>query len=436
MSTRLGHLRATVRAAVTTFVERLRGEHARHWLTADRLRFYSAGALVCFTLFVSIYLVRVMWTSHEYLTPLAVDFIPFWSASHLALHGHAVDAYNFEVLHKLESAALSHPAGILLWLYPPSFLLVVYPFALLPWKIAAAIFFGVTYLMFIKAMHCVVGRKETMMVAAAFPGAILVALAGQNGLLTASLVAFGLVALPRRPVLAGVCFGILCVKPQLAVLLPFALLCSRSWRALSALVVTALAMLGVAVALFGVETLWAFLHSMGTVTRYVEASRAAMHRIPSAYSFVKMMHGPTMLANAAQAVSAVLAAAAVWYAWSRDASHALRAATLVCASLMVSPYLYDYDLAWLGVFIAWYVKHAMEHGWRPWQREWLIVLWLMPFAGLFVVGNLHFQFMPLAIAMTLGMVVHRIALERRAACQVQEPAWDPSVGVYVAGAQK
>ena len=436
MSARLQHLNARVRSGVTTFVERLRCERAQHWLTADRLRLYSVGSLICFVLFVSIYLVRVMWASHEYLTPLAVDFVPFWSASQLALHGHAVDAYNFAVLHEVETAALSHPAGILLWLYPPSFLLVVYPFALLPWKIAATIFLGVTYLMFIKAMHCIVDRKETMMVAAAFPGAILVVLAGQNGLLTASLVAFGLVALPRRPVLAGVCFGIVCVKPQLAVLLPFALLCSRSWRALGTLGFTALAMLGIAVAVFGVETLWAFLRSMGTAAQYVESSRAAMHRIPSAYSFIKMMHGPTMLANAAQAVSMAVAAAAVWYAWSRNASHTLRAATLVCASLMVSPYLYDYDLTWLGVFIAWYVKHSMKHGWRPWQREWLIVLWLLPFAGIFIVGKLHFQFMPLAIAMTLGMVVHRIALERRAARQQQLPACDPSVGVHVAGAQK
>jgi hypothetical protein len=435
MSTRLEKMIASVRTSASTFVERLRGERAAHWLTADRLQLYSVGALICFTLFVSIYLVRAIWMSHEYMTPLAVDFVPFWSASHLALHGHAVDAYNFEVLHKVESAALARPAGILLWLYPPSFLLVVYPFALLPWQIAATLFLGVTYLMFIKAMHAIVGRKETMMVAAAFPGAMLGALAGQNGMLTASLVAFGLVLLPRRPLLAGVCFGVLCMKPQLAVLLPFALLCARSWRALGALAFTALAMLGIAVALFGVETLSAFLHSMGTVAQYVESSRAAMHRIPSAYSFVKMMHGPTMLANAAQAVSVASAAAAVWYAWSRAASHALRAATLVSASLMVSPYLYDYDLAWLGVFIAWYVKHAMEHGWRPWQREWMIVLWLMPFAGIFIVGKLHFQFMPLIIAMTLAMVVRRIATERRALGRAQVPALNPGIGAHAVGAQ-
>ena len=403
---------SAMKTRLKIFFERLRGERCPHWLSAERLHFYSVGVLICFVFFVSIYLVRVIWTSHEYLSPLGMDFIPFWSASHLALLGHAADAYNFAVLRQVESAALSHPAGILLWLYPPSFLLVVYPFALLPWKLAAMLFLGSTYLMFLGAMRLIVGRKETLMVAAAFPGAILVMLSGQNGLLTASLVAFGLALLPRRPVLAGVCFGILCVKPQLAVLIPFALLCARSWRALAALIFTASAMLGLAVALFGVETLWAFLQNMGVVANYVETGRATMQRIPSAYSLFKMMHAPATLAYAAQAVSAVSATTAVWYAWSRDVPHALRAATLVCASLMVSPYLYDYDLAWLGVLIAWYAKHAMTHGWRPWQREWLIVLWWMPLSGILIVGNLHFQFMPLIIAMTLAMVVRRIAAER------------------------
>jgi len=216
-------------------------------------------------------------------------------------------------------------------------------------------------------------------------------------------------------VLAGICFGVLCMKPQLAVMVPFALLCARSWRALGALVVTAVSMLALSVALFGIDTLYAFLHNMGTAAGYVESGRAALHRVPSAYSLVKLMHGPTMLANAAQAISALSAIAAVGYAWSRDASQSLRAATLVCASLMVSPYLYDYDLAWLGVLVAWYAKYGMERGWRPLAREWLIVLWLTPIFGISLVKALHIQFIPVILAATLFAVIRSIAAERHEA---------------------
>ena len=429
-----GTIASAARILIRTFFERLYGESAAHWLNADRLQFYSIGALISYAAAAAIYLFQAVWMPHEYISPLAIDFLPFWSASHLALQGHAVDAYNFAVLGKIESAAVGHPTGILLWLYPPSFLLFVYPFALLPWKIAATIFLGCTYVVFVKSIHVIVGRKEALLVAMAFPGTALVVVAGQNGLLTASLVAFGLALLGRRPVLAGICFGVLCVKPQLAVLVPLALLCSRSWRALAALAVTALSMLAVSVAIFGADTLAAFVHNMGTVAGYVETGRAALYRIPSGYSLVKLMHLPTTLANAVQAVSALSAAAAVCYAWSRPASHPLRAATLVCASLMVSPYLYDYDLAWLGVFIASYTKHGMERGWRPWHREWLIVLWLMPWFGVLVVSHIHVQVMPLMLALTLGMTLQRIAAERRKPADLSPTEWNGSIGAREAGA--
>jgi hypothetical protein len=102
---------------------------------------------------------------------------------------------------------------------------------------------------------------------------------------------------------------------------------------------------------------------------------------------------------------------------------------------MISPYLYDYDLAWLGVFIAWYVKHAMRYGWRPWEREWLIVLWLMPLFGILIVGDLHFQFMPLVLAATLIAVTRRVARERRSMGAARWTTGNRGVDVRSAGAQ-
>ncbi|PMS13608.1 DUF2029 domain-containing protein [Trinickia caryophylli] len=392
---------------------RLRALRRRpHWATGERLRFYSIGALVCYVLWLAIYFYKAIWNPHGYMSPLALDFLPFWSASHLALHGQAVDAYNLAILEKLESATIQHSVGILPWLYPPTFLLFVLPFALVPWKIAAAAFLCATYLLFMKAMHRIVPVREAVFVAAAFPGAALAIAAGQNGLLTASLIAFGLSLLPRRPVLAGLCLGLLSMKPQLAVLVPLALLCSRSWRTLASFSAISLSMLAASVLAFGFGTLEAFLANMNMAAGFVETGQAALARIPSMFSMVKLAHGPTTLAYAVQAASALAAAAAVCYAWLRHASHALRAATLVCASLMVSPYLYDYDLAWYGVLIAWMCRHGLEQGWRAGEREWLVLLWLLPFAGILVVTRIHVQFMPLVSAATLAWLVRRIALDR------------------------
>ena len=247
----------------------------------------------------------------------------------------------------------------------------------------------------------------------AFPGAALVLVCGQNGLLTAAIAGLGLVLLRRQPVIAGICLGLLCIKPHLAVLFPLALLCSRSWRALAAMAATAAVILVVSVLAFGTGTLAAFLHNAGMIAGLVESGRAALARIPTVFALATLTHVPAAWAYAAQGAVALVAAAAVCNAWGRECSLQLRAAVLICASLLVSPYLFDYDLTWLGVLIAWCVRHGLARGWKRYEREWLVGLWLLPIAGVFVVMQLKFQFMPLVIATTLWMLMRRIAQERR-----------------------
>jgi hypothetical protein len=147
---------------------------------------------------------------------------------------------------------------------------------------------------------------------------------------------------------------------------------------------------------------------------YVETGRALMFRVPTPFAALKLLHAPTTVAAAVQAVSALCAAAAVCYAWRRPSAYGLRAAVLVCASLLVSPYLYDYDLTWYGILIVWVIHHAREHGFQRGQREWLAVLWLAPIAGLTIVSHLHVPFTPLISMATLWMLVTQIARERNA----------------------
>lgn len=391
-----------------------------HWLNGERLRTYALVALACYGVFFAVYLYRTEWQHRADFGPLALDFLPFWSASFLALHRHAIDAYNLVTLTAVETDAISRSPGILPWLYPPTFLLLVYPLALLPFKIAAAAFLGGTLALFVSVLRAIVPGRQTVLLALAFPGTALVLVSGQNGLLTASLVGLGLVLLRRHAALAGLCFGLLCIKPHLAVLLPLALLCARSWRALGAMALTAATLLAVSVLLFGAGTLLAFLHNAGFISGLVESGRAALARIPTVFAMATLAHVPRAWAYAAQGASALLAAAAVCHAWGRDCPYALRAAVLVCASLLVSPYLFDYDLAWLGVLIAWYVRHGLARGWQHHEREWLVGLWFAPIAGVLVVAQLKFQFMPLVIAATLGMLMRRIAQERRAPVVLQD----------------
>src|SRR3546814_13973031 len=80
-----------------------------------------------------------------------------------------------------------------------------------------------------------------------------------NGFLTGALLIGGLRLLGTKPIVAGILFGILTVKPQLGILLPFALLAARQWTAIAAAGATTVLLVGISVLLFGWESWQAYI---------------------------------------------------------------------------------------------------------------------------------------------------------------------------------
>ncbi|CAB3771063.1 membrane protein [Burkholderia sp. MSh2] len=387
-----------------------------HWLNRRRVCLYAGAALVAELLFIGIYVIRVCLSHNGALEPLSQDFSPIWSAAWLAAHGRAADAWQFSALFAIQKLAvptMTLAGGTLPWLYPPSMLLLVLPLGWLPYLLALVLWLGVTVALFAATLRATVQHDPAWLCALAFPGAFLTVIVGQTSLLTATLAGAGLLLLNRRPVYAGICFGLLTMKPQLAVLFPFALLCAGQWRALAAWAATIACSVALATLAFGFGPWVTFAHVIGGVYTIIGHGQARVARMPSAFALATMAGWPAIVANGLQLLSAATAAAAVAYAWRGNCAYALRAATLACACLLVSPYLYDYDLTWYGIVIAWYARYAWTRGWRRFDREWLLLLWLMPLAGLLAVPHLSFQFMPLVTLASLGLLVSRIAQERR-----------------------
>jgi hypothetical protein len=391
-----------------------RTDRRRHWLTRQRLCAYAGALLIIYVLLPCSYVLHESWMHRLSFGNRGRDYVAFWGASRLALQGHAVDAYSLKAMGVVEKSVVPELTGILPWLYPPTFLLLLYPAALLPYEVSAWLFFGLTLAAFTAAVNAILPGRIPTLLALAFPGAVITALSGQNGLLTAAVMGLGMVLLSRRPVWAGVMLGLLCIKPHLAVLIPLALLCSRSWKTLAATATTAAALSAVSVWLFGADTIAAFAHSLGLIQGIVSSGQTLLTRIPTFFSLARQLHLPAAAAYAIQACSACAAIASVIYVWSRPSAHDLRAATLVCATLAASPYLYDYDLTWYGLVVAWYGRFALVHGFRRYEREGLIFLWFAPAMGLFVVRYIDFQFLPLVTLGVLAMLVTRVRDERHA----------------------
>ncbi|THD04791.1 hypothetical protein B1810_04325 [Panacagrimonas perspica] len=383
-----------------------------HWLDAERLRVYP-------WLFISVYVVLgAAWIalSHDGVDikgkPLGYDFIAFWAASRVALEQSALAAYDLATIVQAEREVFpgiltAHP-----WHYPPTFYLLVLPLSLLPYALSFIAFTGATLGAYIAVLRRALPQREALPWLFAFPGTMLNLFHGQNAFLTAALMGGGLLCLQRRPVTAGVLLGLLAIKPHLGLLIPVALAAGGHWRAFAGAALSSVTLLGLSSAVLGVETLAAFVDRLPHVSQWVANNQLPQVKMPTLFVTTLMLGGPTWLAYALHIGLTMGAAAALWWLWRAPVTRTLQYAGLCCAALLASPYLFDYDLAWLALPLAWSVRHGLEHGWRPGEREILMLAWLLPivFQGLAVVTHLGIG--PFVIGALFIVILRQAGRER------------------------
>ncbi|MFC4519352.1 glycosyltransferase family 87 protein [Cupriavidus pinatubonensis] len=386
-----------------------------HWLDAERMRLYSCAALICYVVFFGIWMYRAWILNIAGLFPPGADFVVFWSAAKVALEHGAVAPYNLDLLQAKEIATVPQVlvgGGALPWLYPPTFLLAILPLGLLPYGAAAFVFLTGGACWYGWAMSRTLPWRGAWIAALGFPGVAVCIATGQNSLWLAGTAGLALTLLRQRPVLAGALLGLVTVKPHIAIMFPLALLCAGQWRALLGMAASAAALAALSLVCFGVEPVLAFLSATGLARAAVENGTAPLIRMPTMFAATKLLFGGVVLPYVVHAVCACAAVASVIYAWSRPCSFALRAAVLSTAMLLVPPYLYDYDLAFLGIAMAWLGIHAHRCGWLTGERELLVVLWLLPLYGLLLGEWFGIQLMPIGLVLALALGVWRIRLER------------------------
>jgi hypothetical protein len=301
------------------------------------------------------------WLGHA--QPRAVDFLSFWAAGRLALHGKAAVAYNV-VWHKFMEQTATPMSGWLPFPYPPPFLLFVTPFALFSYWIGLALWVVVT-----GAIYLVGVRKWARLpYSLAHPAVPVNGWIGQNGLLTCGIFAAGLTMLATSPFAGGVVFGLLIIKPQLALLLPLAFAAGREWWAILGAALSALLLLAVGYTFFGLSSYEAFFRVLPQQAGLIASGRVPWNELASAFAFCRLIGVPKGFSLAIQAIVALLAAAVTCRAWALGSNN--RGAVLAAATLLVPPYLFTYDSLLLIIPIGWFVreqKHPVA----------LVVIWLL-----------------------------------------------------------
>jgi hypothetical protein len=271
-----------------------------------------------------------------------VDFTAFWTAGRLSLEGRAQAAYEPVAMHVAErSASLADGFP---FLNPPPFLLVVTPLALMPHWLALAVWTLGQFVAFLFVARRLMPGASWLL--AALPAGFMSIAVGQNGHLTSALFLGAMLCLDKRPFLAGFLIGCLVIKPQLALLIPVALIASGRWRAFASAAVTSVGLLSVSELLFP-GTLQGFLTQAG-YTAHVTLEPGVVGALQSVYGAVAR-GGSQLVAGIAQGVATLVAAACVWSAWRGECDTVTKAAALAAATPLATPYLFDYDLVLLAL---------------------------------------------------------------------------------------
>ncbi|HEU0218405.1 MAG TPA: glycosyltransferase family 87 protein [Stellaceae bacterium] len=353
---------------------------AAHWLTEERIRIYSG---IVFGIFVVAYLALTAMSLPDCIDPrgepVGYDFITFWSGARLALHGRPEATFDWQAIAAAQHAAVPTIEKLFLWHYPPTFLLAVLPLGLMPYIAAFAAFSAGSVGLWAALVRRIVPDPRYWIVAAAMPAGLINFFHGQNGFLTAALAGFALLLLDAQPIAAGALIGLLAIKPHLAILFPVALAASRNWRAFAAAAVTAILFTAASIAAFGWPTVTAFIHDIPSAGMLIDEGILPWGMMPSPYVFALGLHLPKLLATALQAIIAIAAIYAVWRVWREPrAPDAARAATLLTAALLMSPYVFYYDMTWAGLAVGVLALSAGEAGFLKGEREVLLAAWVAP----------------------------------------------------------
>ncbi len=379
------------------------------WLDADRARAYVR---IQFALAV---LIGVAWlaSSPGGVDPqghlIGTDFVSFYTASRLALDGHPALAWDIPAHWAAQRALVGWPVDYTAFFYPPPYLLICWPLALVPYGWSLAIWLAATG----SACWLVIRRlcpRLDPIAFLAFPAALITCAHGQNAFLTTAIFGAGLLARDRRQVLGGLILGLMAVKPQLVLALPFALLFARRWTTIAAAIVSALSVSAVSWLAFGTDAWGNFLADSHFARQALEHHLIGDEKMQSLFGAVRLLGGSIPFAYCLQAVGAAAAVSALYVLHRRAFRSAAEPAVVVCACLIASPFLLDYDLMLLAIPLAWLTDQGLRSGFRPFEKTVALCGYGAPLVCRTIAGTFGLPLGPAVVAAILLCVLRRALL--------------------------
>ncbi|WP_160310476.1 glycosyltransferase family 87 protein [Microvirga vignae] len=288
-----------------------------------------------------------------------VDFDVFHIVAQMVWRGEIEQAYHFATMLEAQRAA-SGTESFMPWTYPPQFDLIIAPLAFLPRGLAYGLFTAVTLVAYLATLRRIAGEHLPLTLIVLFPAIAITIACGQNGFLTGTLIGLTCLGLQSNRRLAGLTLGLMVIKPHLAIAFATYTLLSRRWgmAALAGSVVIATSIL--ATILFGMDIWAAVLAGAKEARVYLEHGMYPLFRMVSIYAALYTLGLPATAAFGAQLLVVAISLAMIVYAvYHRMQLRQVLGLTAI-ASLLISPYAYDYDLPIYGIGFALLVPDLLR----------------------------------------------------------------------------
>lgn len=354
----------------------------------------------------------ILW-HHNVFTPVnppaSTDFVSFYAAGKLALAGTPEFAYDRAAHAAAEASATMPGTPYQFFFYPPVYLLLCAPLALLPYMVAFVGFQAATASAWLFVMRRILGARgwAWCLPVLAYPAVFWTFGLGQNALLTAALLGGVTLLIDKRPIQAGILLGLLCYKPHLALLAPIALAAGGRWRAFAAAGVTVAALVGLSIAVFGTETWRDYLGALAGSSAVYENGSVDLAAFVTPYGAARIFGATPDAAWFAQGIFTFLSALAVSWVWWRNPGPAERSIALAAGILLSIPLALIYDSLLLTVAMAWLVKASRLTGFMKWEKPALVLCFLVPLISRDLGQHEHMAVAPLAPTSLLALCLMR-----------------------------
>ena len=368
------------------------------------------GMFVMIGVGASILIFLLSTSSHIF----GIDFAALYAAAFFTASGQPELVYHLAEHHAFMEELYWQTVPLIPYFYGPYTLLLFWPLSYLPYWWSLGVWQGLQMGFYLVLVYKSFRRPRIVVLALCFPAVFLNVYWGQNALFSTALLLGCIYFIDRNEILAGICLGILCYKPQLAIMCIVAVVANRKYRCLAMVVVVS------GVAALSSFLLWGapvWIAYLDAISKFADISLLDGWKLtaavqPTLYSALRLAGVSMIEAQCLQYLCSVLLAGLVFWVWRRRSSNdALSIAILGFATMLGLSYYIQYDMLLAMVPLLYYQK-AVEF---PGGADYLLcgILWVLPVLSWLLVGLSSMQIAPVVFLMALLRCLERWRRQER-----------------------